>query len=82
MKDTDNDIDDSTAPLIEHLAELRTRIINSLIAFCIAMLFSFSVAGPIFNFLAGRLVHRTRQPEHAPAAGRARWLRVRLGLLR
>lgn len=67
MKDTDNDIDDSTAPLIEHLAELRTRIINSLIAFCIAMLFSFSVAGPIFNFLAQPiarlLVEHGQQPE-------------------
>ena len=28
MKDDDKDIDDSTAPLIEHLAELRTRLIN------------------------------------------------------
>ena len=44
MKDDDKDIDDSTAPLIEHLAELRTRLINSLIAFCIAMIAAFAVA--------------------------------------
>ena len=55
MKDDDKDIDDSTAPLIEHLAELRTRLINSLIAFCVAMVAAFAVAGPIFNFLAAPL---------------------------
>ncbi|HEY5725420.1 MAG TPA: twin-arginine translocase subunit TatC, partial [Methylomirabilota bacterium] len=52
MKDGDKDIDDSTAPLIEHLVELRNRLINCLIAFCIAMVAAFTVAGPIFNFLA------------------------------
>ena len=35
---SDDEIDQSTAPLMEHLAELRTRLINSLIAFCVAML--------------------------------------------
>jgi sec-independent protein translocase protein TatC len=55
MKDGDKDIDDSTAPLIEHLAELRTRLINSLVAFCVAMVAAFTVAGPIFNFLAAPL---------------------------
>ncbi len=51
----DDEIDDSTAPLIEHLAELRTRLINSLVAFCVAMIAAFAVAGPIFNFLAAPL---------------------------
>ena len=55
MKDDDKDIDNSTAPLIEHLAELRTRLINSLIAFCVAMIAAFAVAQPIFNFLAAPL---------------------------
>ena len=55
MKDDDKDIDDSSAPLIEHLAELRTRLINSLIAFCVAMVAAFMVAQPIFNFLAAPL---------------------------
>ena len=50
---SDDDIDDTTAPLIEHLAELRTRLINALIAFCVAMIAAFTVAGPIFDFLAG-----------------------------
>ena len=56
MKDDDKDIDDSTAPLIEHLAELRNRLINCLIAFCVAMVAAFTVAGPIFSFLAAPLV--------------------------
>ena len=67
MKDGDNDIDNSTAPLIEHLAELRTRLINSLIAFCVAMVAAFTVAGPIFNFLAAPLaellVEHGQKPE-------------------
>jgi sec-independent protein translocase protein TatC len=44
-------IDDSSAPLIEHLAELRTRIIRSLLAFVVAMMISFYFWNPIFNFL-------------------------------
>lgn len=44
-------IDDSSAPLVEHLAELRTRIIWSLLAFVVGMMISFTVWNPIFNFL-------------------------------
>lgn len=47
----DDDIDDSSAPLIEHLAELRTRIIWSLVAFIAAMVLSYTVWNPIYNFL-------------------------------
>ena len=50
MTDTDQ-IEDSSAPLIEHLAELRTRLINSAIAFIIAMIICFTVWNPIYNFL-------------------------------
>ncbi|SFS74217.1 sec-independent protein translocase protein TatC [Sulfitobacter marinus] len=46
-----DDIDDSAAPLIEHLAELRTRLIHSVIAFIIGMVICFTVWNPIFNFL-------------------------------
>jgi len=45
------DIDDSSAPLIEHLAELRNRILYSLAAFVVAMVACFTVWNPIFNFL-------------------------------
>ncbi|SMX28707.1 Sec-independent protein translocase protein TatC [Pelagimonas phthalicica] len=37
MSASDDDIEDSAAPLIEHLAELRTRLIRSVIAFIVAM---------------------------------------------
>lgn len=47
----DNTIDDSSAPLIEHLAELRTRLIRSVLAFIVAMVICFTVWNPIFNFL-------------------------------
>ncbi len=47
-----DDIDDTAAPLIEHLAELRTRLIYSVLAFAVCMVACFTVAGPIFNFMA------------------------------
>ena len=47
-----DEIDDSAAPLIEHLAELRTRLIRSVIAFLIGMVACFTVAEPILQFLA------------------------------
>ncbi|NJN05827.1 MAG: twin-arginine translocase subunit TatC [Rhodobacteraceae bacterium] len=46
-----DEIDDSAAPLIEHLAELRTRLIRSVLAFLVGMIICFTVATPIFNFL-------------------------------
>ncbi|MGS4945686.1 twin-arginine translocase subunit TatC [Meridianimarinicoccus sp. RP-17] len=48
----DDDIDDSSAPLIEHLAELRTRLIRSVMAFVVGMVICFTVAEPILNFLS------------------------------
>ena len=51
MTSSPDDIDDSSAPLIEHLAELRTRILYSLAAFIVAMVICFTVWNPIFNFL-------------------------------
>ncbi|MCY4304570.1 MAG: twin-arginine translocase subunit TatC [Aestuariivita sp.] len=50
MSQTD-EIDQSSAPLIEHLAELRTRLIYSVIFFLIGMMICFVTATPIFNFL-------------------------------
>lgn len=46
-------LEDSSAPLIEHLAELRTRLIRSALAFVVGMVLCFTVAEPILNFLAG-----------------------------
>ncbi|MCF6305760.1 MAG: twin-arginine translocase subunit TatC [Rhodobacteraceae bacterium] len=49
---SDDDVEDSTAPLIEHLAELRNRLIRSVLAFVVGMLASYLVSQQIFDFLA------------------------------
>lgn len=54
MSPTD-EIEDSTAPLIEHLAELRSRLIHSVVAFIIGMVICFTVATPVFNMLTAPL---------------------------
>ena len=51
----EDDIEDSSAPLIEHLTELRTRLIYSVIYFFVGMVICFMVAQPIFNFLTAPL---------------------------
>ena len=51
MTDELDEIESSRAPLIEHLTELRTRLIYSSIAFIIAFIACFAIAGPIFNLL-------------------------------
>ena len=50
-----DELEDSSAPLIEHLAELRTRLIKSVIGFVIGMVIAFTFAEPIFNFLTAPL---------------------------
>ncbi len=50
-------IDESAAPLIEHLAELRTRILYALGAFIAAMVLCYLVWNPIFNFLTQPICH-------------------------
>lgn len=46
-----DEIDDSSAPLIEHLAELRNRLIWAVSSFVVAMVLCFLVAEPILDFL-------------------------------
>jgi sec-independent protein translocase protein TatC len=46
-----SDINDKPQPLIEHLMELRTRLIWSLAAFFIAFLVCFAFAKQLFNYL-------------------------------
>jgi sec-independent protein translocase protein TatC len=48
---TEDKIDDSSAPLVEHLAELRNRLIWSVLAFVIAMLVAFPFAKTLLGFL-------------------------------
>ncbi|GFE48527.1 Sec-independent protein translocase protein TatC [Roseobacter cerasinus] len=56
-----DDIDDSAAPLIEHLAELRTRLIRSVIAFIVGIVLAFTVAEPILQFLLGPIEETLRE---------------------
>ena len=48
----EDQIDDSAAPLIEHLAELRTRLIRSVMAFLVGMVAMFVVAEPLLEFIS------------------------------
>ncbi|MEM9249114.1 MAG: twin-arginine translocase subunit TatC [Pseudomonadota bacterium] len=56
-----DEIEDSSAPLIEHLAELRTRLIRSVLAFFLAMcVFFIPVGGG--DFLATKVLYFVLQP--------------------
>lgn len=48
---TDADIEASRAPLLEHLNELRTRLIRALLSFVVCAAACFFISGPIFNIL-------------------------------
>ncbi|UWQ17031.1 twin-arginine translocase subunit TatC [Jannaschia sp. M317] len=50
---TQDEIEDSSAPLIEHLAELRTRLIRAVAAFLVGMIVCFAFAQEILAFLLG-----------------------------
>lgn len=63
-----DEIEDSTAPLIEHLAELRTRLIRSVLAFIVGMVLVFIVAEPILQFLLAPIEATLRElGDPAPA---------------
>ena len=56
-----DDIDDSSAPLIEHLAELRTRLIRSALAFVVGMVICFTFGSAILDFLLVPIEKTMRQ---------------------
>jgi len=60
MSQSEN-VDDSTAPLIEHLAELRTRLIRAVLAFLVGIILAFTVAEPILQFLLGPIEETLRE---------------------
>ena len=51
MSKDEVDIDESSAPLIEHLIELRTRLMWAIGGFFVAFLICFAFAKDLFNFL-------------------------------
>lgn len=50
-------MDSTSAPLIEHLIELRTRIIWSIAAFIVMMVLCYTIWQPIYNFLTQPICH-------------------------
>ncbi|WP_341862372.1 twin-arginine translocase subunit TatC [Gymnodinialimonas sp. 57CJ19] len=48
----EEELDGGAAPLVEHLAELRTRLIRSVLAFVVGIILTFTVAEPILNFVS------------------------------
>lgn len=55
------EVEDSTAPLIEHLTELRDRLIKSVVAFVIAMVICFSFGSWILDFLLAPIEETMRE---------------------
>ncbi|WP_439272416.1 twin-arginine translocase subunit TatC [Pseudochrobactrum sp. HB0163] len=51
MSSDQDEIDQSAAPLLEHLIELRRRLIWSIVAFFLAFILCFAVAKQLFNLL-------------------------------
>ncbi len=49
----DEDIDGSAMPLVEHLAELRTRIIRSVLALLIGIVITFYFSEAVLQFISG-----------------------------
>src|ERR1700748_621828 len=48
---SDEDIEASKAPLMDHLIELRSRLIKALLGFAVAFIFCFFFAKQIYNIL-------------------------------
>ena len=56
-----DEVDDSSAPLIEHLAELRNRLIRSVVAFIIGMVICFTFGSMILDFLLAPIEQTMRE---------------------
>ena len=58
--DIEDDVEASRAPLLEHLNELRSRLIKALLGFSVCVVGCFFVAGPIFNILVEPFIEAFR----------------------
>jgi sec-independent protein translocase protein TatC len=65
MSIVDDEIEASRAPLIEHLIELRARLIRALVAFVIMFFLCFAGAKYIYNVLVWPYVAAVGSPENA-----------------
>lgn len=57
IDDDESEIEASKAPLLDHLIELRKRIIYSVLALFVGFIICFVLADPIYNFLTAPLAH-------------------------
>ncbi len=51
VADRDEDIDQTKAPLLEHLVELRRRLVYCVLAICVSFIFCYIYSNSIYNFL-------------------------------
>lgn len=65
FRDGQEDIDASRAPLMDHLIELRQRLIKSLLAFVVMFILCFAVAKPIYQLLVWPYVFAVGSAEKA-----------------
>ncbi|WP_300378579.1 twin-arginine translocase subunit TatC [Henriciella sp.] len=56
ITDDDSEMESSRAPLLDHLIELRSRLIWSIVALAVASIGCFFIARPLYNVLLGPLV--------------------------
>ncbi|MEL6827325.1 MAG: twin-arginine translocase subunit TatC [Pseudomonadota bacterium] len=56
----ESEIEASRAPLLDHLNELRSRLMKALLAFAICTIACFFIAGPIFNILVEPFIEAFR----------------------
>ncbi len=64
--DDGDEIETSSAPLIEHLTELRSRLIWSLLAFIICVIALFPFSDNVFSFLANPIVELLSNQDKPP----------------
>ena len=62
-KQSEEDLDGGKMPLLDHLVELRTRLIYAVVAFIVCFFAGYGLAEPIFQFLVAPLAEITEGQE-------------------
>jgi sec-independent protein translocase protein TatC len=66
MADVEDEINDKEMPLLEHLAELRRRLIWAGVTFLVAFVICYHFAAQIYDFLAAPLAHALEKRGEKP----------------